>query len=203
MNDSQQTAAQDATDNTTVIEEGVNTTEQADSSNQAADAPVLDLQTQIDAALTQQHADIAAQFLTETGHTDLNALLESHNQAQAKAEEQVNVYKSKFEQAQIHYAILSESAEAVSPAFIKEFLEPKAACDDDGNVTVDGKPLAQAVKSLFEAHPFLAKAQGSAGSGAPSSAGPSPIKQLSRAEYERLPPDGRARFIGGGGSVVN
>ncbi len=176
MNDSQQSADLSATDNTTVIEEGVNTTEQADS---------------------------AAQFLTQTGHTDLNALLESHNQAQAKAQEQINVYKSKFEQAQIHYSILAESVGAVSPDFIKEFLTPKAVCDDDGNVTVDGKPLAQAVKSLFEAHPFLAKAQGSTGSGAPSSAGPTPVKQLSRAEYEQLPPDGRARFIGGGGSVVN
>lgn len=201
MNDSQQTTAQDATDNTTVIEEGVNTTEQADSNHQAADAPVLDLQTQIDAALTKQHDDSAAQFLTETGHTDLNALLESNNQAQAKAQEQVNVYKSKFEQAQIHYAILAESAEAVSPAFIKEFLTPKAVCDDEGNVTVDGKPVAQAVKSLFEANPFLAKAQGGTGSGAPSNAGQATSKRLSRADYERLPPHERSSFVNGGGII--
>jgi hypothetical protein len=201
MTDTQEITDPNATVDATGIDETITATEQASTIEQAHDAPALDLQPQIDAALAKQQADLAAQFLQETGHTDLKALLEFHQQEQSKSQELATAYKSKFEQAQIHYAILAESSEAVSPAFIKEFLTPKAVCDDEGNVTVDGKPVAQAVKSLFEANPFLAKAQGGTGSGAPTSTGQAMPKRLSRAEYERLPPNQRSSFVNGGGII--
>jgi hypothetical protein len=145
--------------------------------NQPA-APVVDVQAQINAALTKQQAEFAEQLKAATGHADLKALTDANLKAQGKLQEladaksaEAQLYKTKFETAAIDNALLAASVEAVDPATVKDLLAGKAVVDDNGTVTIDGKPAADAVKALLEAKPFLAKAQGGTGSGAPQNAG--------------------------------
>jgi hypothetical protein len=89
--------------------------------------------------------------------------------ADSKAQEAAT-YKQQFQQLNISNALLAASAEAVDPAIISALLAGKAQCDEQGGVTIDGKPVSEAVKALLTDKPFLAKAQGGTGSGAPQQA---------------------------------
>jgi len=80
-------------------------------------------------------------------------------------------WQGKYEKMAVAHALLAAATEAVDPATIKELLAVRAKVDDNDNVTIDGKPVADAVKALLEERPFLAKAQGDTGSGAPPNAG--------------------------------
>lgn len=144
----------------------------------AAGAPAaatVDVQAQIDAALAKQQTQFNAQFKEATGHDDIKAFTEAQLKAQGKLQEladaskaEANTIKSKYHNALISNAILSAAAEALDPATVKDLLTGKAQVDDADNVTIDGKPVAEAVKALLVAKPFLAKAQGGTGSGAPA-----------------------------------
>lgn len=174
-----------------------------------APAPAVDVQAEVAKALAAQQADFAAQLEQATGHKDVKSLTEAQLKAQGKLQEladakaaEANTYKTKFEQAAIGNALLAASADAVDPATVKDLLAGKAQVDDAGNVTIDGKPVGDAVKQLLTDKPFLAKAQGGTGSGAPQNGGAN-VQTKTRAELEALDPGAQAKFVRDGGKVVD
>lgn len=137
-------------------------------------APAVDVQAQIAAALAKQQADFAEQLKAATGHSDLKALADDNLKKQGKLQEladakaaEAQSYKAKYETTLIDSALLAASLDAVDPATVKDLLAAKAKVDEAGNVAIDGQPVADAVKKLLTDKPFLAKAQGGTGSGAP------------------------------------
>lgn len=173
----------------------------------AAGVPAADVQTQINQALSKQQEQFNAQFKEATGHNDLKAFTEAQLKQQGKLQEladtnkaEAQTYKVKFEQAAVSNALLAAATDAVAPAIVKDLLAGRALVDDNGTVTIDGKPVAEAVKQLLVDNPFLAKAQGGTGSGAPQNADGG--KQITRADFEKLDHAARAKFIQTGGSVV-
>jgi len=169
--------------------------------------PVIDVQTQINQALAAQQAEFATQLEKATGHKDIAGLTEAQLKAQGKLQEladskaaEASNYKSKFEQAAIGNALLSASVDAVDAATVKDLLAGKAAVDDNGVVTIDGKPVADAVVQLLKDKPFLAKAQGEPGSGAPQNTGGG--KVLTRVAFDQLSPIERSTHISTGGTVI-
>lgn len=137
-------------------------------------AASVDVQAQINQALAAQQAEFAKQLKAATGHSDLKGLAEAQLRDQGKLQElldskskEADSYKSRFEASAITNAILAAAGEAIDPATVGALLAGKAVCDDNGAVTIDGKPVGDAVKQLLTDKPFLAKAQGGAGSGAP------------------------------------
>lgn len=153
-----------------------NTPQQPSATGAGAPATAtVDVQAQINAALAKQQADFAEQLQAATGHSDLKALTEAQLKAQGKLQEladaktaEAQSYKSRLEQVSISNALLAAAAEAVDPLTVKDLLAGKAKVDEAGNVTIDGQPVADAVKKLLKDKPFLAKAQGDTGSGAPA-----------------------------------
>ncbi len=143
----------------------------------AAGAPAggaVDVQAQIKAAVAKRDAEFAEQLKAATGHSDLKSLTDEQLKQQGKLQElaenkaaEADKYKSKFEQTQIANALLSAATDAVNPAIVSSLLAGKAAVDEQGNVSIDGKTVAEAVKQLLADNPYLAKAQGGTGSGAP------------------------------------
>jgi len=142
----------------------------------------VDVQAQIDAAvkaaLANQQAAFAAELEKATGHKDVKTLNDARLKEQGKLQEladakaaEAQTFKARFEQLAVSNALLSASAEAIDPATVVDLLAAKAVVDESGNVSIDGKPAADAVKALLDAKPFLAKAQGGTGSGTPANAG--------------------------------
>lgn len=171
-------------------------------------APAVDVQGEVAKALVAQQADFATQLEKATGHKDIKSLTEANLQAQGKLQEladthkaEAGTYKSKYEQAAIGNALLAASVDAVDPATVKDLLAGKAKVDDNGNVTIDGKPVADAVKALLESKPFLAKADGGTGSGAPQNGGNN-VQTKTRAEFEALDHADRQKFVRDGGKVI-
>jgi len=146
-----------------------------------------------------QPLDYATQFEQETGYKDIHVMNEAQQKIQGDLQKRGDDYKNKFEQAQINSAILAGSSEAISADLIHEILGNKAKCDD-GNVSINGTTVAEAVSSLLNEYPFLAKAQGDAGSGAPPSAGAGP-STLSRSAFQQLSQRKKSDFINQGGKV--
>lgn len=170
-------------------------------------AVAVDAQAQINAALAQQQAQFDAQFKEVTGHDNLKAFTEAQLQQQGKLKEladthkaEAQEFKGKYHQALINNALLTAATEALDPSDAVAHLSGRAQVDDKGTVTIDGKPVADAVKQLLVDKPHLAKAQGGTGSGAPQNAGGG--NQITRAEFEKLDHAARAKFIQDGGSVV-
>lgn len=185
-----------------------NTPTSASQSGAGAPAPVVDVQAQINAALAKRDSEHAEELEKATGHKSIKSLTEAQLLAQGKLQEladakaaEANTYKTKFEGAAISNALLAASSDAVDPATVKDLLAGKAQVDENGTVTIDGKSVADAVKALLEAKPFLAKAQGGTGSGAPQNAAGGP-QSKSRAEFEALDHTARSKFIADGGKVV-
>ena len=166
-----------------------------------------DVQAQINQALTAQKAEFANQLKAATGHDDIKSLTDAQLKEQGKLQEladnktkEAESYKQQFQSVNIANAILGASIDAIDPATVSALLTGKAVCDDNGNVTIDGKPVADAVKALLAEKPFLAKPQGDTGSGAPQNAGGG--NQITRAEFEKLDHPGRAKFIQAGGKII-
>lgn len=137
-------------------------------------APAADVQAQVNQALKAQQAEFAKQLQDATGHGDIKSLTDAQLKAQGKLQEladskaqEAATYKQQLHNVNITNALLNASGEAIDPATISALLADKAVCDDSGAVTIDGKPVAEAVKQLLADKPFLAKAQGGTGSGAP------------------------------------
>jgi len=136
--------------------------------------PPVDVQAEIQKALAAERAAFKKQLKETTGHESFEALQQAQLKEQGKLQEladakalEAQTFKGKFEQTQIKAALLSASAEALDPATVSDLLAGKAACDEAGNVTIGGKPVAEAVAQLLKDKPFLAKPQGGTGSGAP------------------------------------
>lgn len=140
-----------------------------------ATPPAVDIQAEISTALAMQQAEFAAQLKAATGHDNLKALADANLKAQGKLQEladsrlqEAQTYKARFEQAAISSAILAASlADAIDTETVAELLTSKAAVDEHGRVTIDGKPAAEAVRQLLIDKPFLAKTHSGTGSGAP------------------------------------
>ncbi len=171
-------------------------------------APVVDVQAQITQALAAQQAEFAKQLKEATGHTNIKAFTDAQLLTQGKLQEFADSkaqesasYKNKFELASINNALLSAATEAVDPALISQLLAGKAVCDDNGAVTINGKPVSDAIAQLLLDKPFLAKAQGETGSGTPRHT-PAGAKQITRAEFDALPAGERSQFLKTGGNVI-
>jgi|APLak6261659701_1056019.scaffolds.fasta_scaffold00478_3 hypothetical protein len=128
----------------------------------------VDVNAEIAKAQAQWQKDLEA----ATGHKSLDALkeqqLKDKGDLQALLDsksQEADGYKNKFQSTLVHTALLSASADALDSEVIHDLLANKAAVDSDGNVTVDGKPVKEAVANLLKAKPFLAKASGNTGSG--------------------------------------
>lgn len=144
----------------------------------AAGVPAADVQAQITQALQAQQADFAKQLQEATGHSDLKTLTEAQLKQQGKLQEladtkaaEAETYKSKYQVEAVGNALLAASSDAIDPKTVKDLLLAKGEVDSNGHISIDGKPVADAVKALLEERPFLAKAQGDTGSGAPQNAG--------------------------------
>ena len=173
----------------------------------ASSPSAIDIQTQINQALLAERAEFATQLEQATGHKDIKSLTDAQLKAQGKLQELSDshaataaAYKTKFEQSAIKAALLSAASEAVDAATIGELLSGKALCDDNGIVTIDGKPVADAIKQLLIDKPFLAKAQGGPGGGAPQNTGGG--KSATRAAFDALPAAERSAFIKNGGTIT-
>lgn len=188
------------------------TTTNPPSASSAFGAPGADVQAQIDAgiqaAVAKHQVDFSAEFEKATGHKDLKAFNEARLKQEGKLQEladskaaEATTYKGRYESLAISNELLRAASEAVDPSTVVELLQGKAVVDDAGKVTVDGKPVADAVKALLEAKPFLARAQGGPGSGAPANADAA-VKQIVRAEFERMAPPQQIQFVKDGGQVV-
>jgi hypothetical protein len=144
----------------------------------ASAATAVDTQALISAALNEQAQKHAAELKAATGFDSVKALKEKQLAEEGKFKElldakaqEADSYKTRYEQTQISNALLTASTDAVDPAIVAELLRAKAVVAEDGSVSIDGKPAAEAVKALLTEKPFLAKAQGGTGSGAPQGAG--------------------------------
>lgn len=143
----------------------------------AVAAPAVDVQAQINQAVADSEAKREAALRAElkeiTGFSSLAEFKEAQLAEQGKTQElldskssELTAVKKRFHNSQINSALLTASAAAIDPGTVVDLLHAKSVCDDDGNVTVNGKTPEQAVKELLDAKPFLAKANGSTGSGA-------------------------------------
>lgn len=176
--------------------------------SQQTQAPAVDVQAEVAKALAAQQAEFASQLEQATGHKDIKALTEAQLKAQGKLQEladakaaEAQTYKEKFESAAISNALLAASAEAVDPATVKDLLAGKAQVDAAGNVTIDGKPAADAVKQLLIDKPFLAKAQGGTGSGAPANG--NSVQTKTRAQLAAMDPAAQAAFFKDSGKAID
>lgn len=171
-------------------------------------APVIDVQAQINQGIATFQADFSQQFKAATGHDDIKSFADAKLLAEGKLKEladskatEAATYKNKFEAASINNALLAAATEAVDPALVSQLLAGKAQCDDKGEVTIDGKPVAESIKQLLADKPFLAKAQGGPGSGAPQQSGGG-NKQITRTDFDALPAGERSVFLKAGGNVI-
>lgn len=151
-----------------------------------------------------QLSDYATQFERETGHKDFSSLNAAHQEQVGMLEEHAIEIENKFQQSQIKFSILSFASQAVSPEFICESLAHRASCDEEGNVTIEGKPVNEFIESFLDTHPFLAKPVGGQGSGAPAGANLiEKPKHITRQTFESLSQTERNKFISGGGQVLD
>jgi hypothetical protein len=136
-----------------------------------------DLDAAVQQALGVERAKFAADFKAATGHDSLTLFQDA--EAKRKGEEgklleqrtaELNQTRAELAQANIASAILGAAGEAIDPNTVLALLSGKAKFEN-GAVTIDGKPPAEAVKALLAEKPFLAKPAGGAGSGAPQNGG--------------------------------
>jgi hypothetical protein len=137
-------------------------------------APAVDVQAEVQKALAAERAAFQKQLKEATGHDSFEALQQAQLKEQGKLQEladanakKAQTFQAKFEQTQIKAALLAASTQALDPATVSDLLTGNAVCDEHGNVTIDGKPVAESVAQLLKDKPFLAKPEGGTGSGAP------------------------------------
>ncbi len=176
-----------------------------------AQPSAVDVQAQIDAALAEQSAKQAAQHKAElkeaTGYETVAELREAQQIEQGNAKDALAEKSSKlaaaekrFQDSQIQNALLTAANESVDPATVVSLLAGQCQCDEAGVVTVDGKPVADAVAALLAAKPFLAKAQGDTGSGAPQTT--QGKKSMARSAFDALSATDKSKFVSDGGIVT-
>jgi len=140
----------------------------------ATNPPAVDAAAIERAGFDKAQAQFAGEFKAATGFDSLEAFKKNQLETQGKFQElaessadKAQKYQAKFQQAAISAALSAAAVDAVDPETVGQLLAGRCAVDDDGHVTIDGKPVAAAVKQLLADKPFLAKAQGGPGSGAP------------------------------------
>lgn len=132
-------------------------------------------------ARAEAETGFKAELKAVTGHEDLGALKTEREKAEQKrladegkfkeladqAGESARGWEAKYKTGRID-AVLTDvaiKAGAIDTDVVRALLGAQAVCDDEGQVTIDGKAPAEAVKELLEAKPHLAKAEGTSGSG--------------------------------------
>ncbi len=151
-----------------------------------------------------QLSDFATQFERETGYKDFTSLKAAHQEQVGMLEEHAIEIENKFQQSQIKFSIVSLASKAVSPEFICQSLAHRASCDEEENVTIEGKPANEFIANFLDANPFLAKAVGGQGSGAPAGANLiEKPKHITRQTFESLSQTERNKFINRGGTVLD
>lgn len=172
----------------------------------AAAAAPIDVEAIRQAAKAETEAALLQQFKATTGFDNFDAFKNDKLKTDGKLQEladkhaaEAQTYKTRYQQSAVGTALLAASGEAVDPSVISQLLAGRAVCDDNGHVTIDGKPVADAVKALLADKPFLARAQGGTGSGTGQNLGGG--KVMARAEFEKLPPDARSAFMRDGGQL--
>jgi hypothetical protein len=137
-------------------------------------AATVDVQAEVQKALAAERAAFQKQLKEATGHESFETLQQAQLKEQGKLQEladanakKAQTFQTKFEQTEIKAALLSASSQALDPSTVSDLLTGKAVCDEHGNVTIDGKPVVDAVAQLLKDKPFLAKPEGGTGSGAP------------------------------------
>lgn len=178
-----------------------------------AKAPPAITQADIDKAVQAATANLNTQwaesFKAATGHDTLDAFKTA--QAKAKGEErklleerdaELAATKTQLAQVQISNALADAAvaAKAIDPATVVALLAAQGKVEN-GAITVGGKSAADAVAALLKGKPFLAQASGNQGGGTPASGGSAPT-QLARADFEKLDPSARMKFVKDGGQVV-
>lgn len=167
-----------------------------------------DLDAAVAKALQARDTELSGKLKELTGHDTLDKLAEHHAKQKGEEAKLLDARTAERDQARQELAaariessitLAATAAGAIDPSDIHALLAGKAKFAD-GAVTVDGKPVAEAVKALLEAKPHLAKA-GPSGGGTPQQGGGA-AKALSRAEFEKLDAAGRMDFIKKGGKVV-
>lgn len=169
-------------------------------------AAAVDVQAEIAKALDAERAKFAEQFKAATGFDSLDKFQEEQAKKRGETDkllEQRNAElaeaRAELAKAHVQAAILGASADAVDPSTVLALLAPKAKFEN-GQVTIDGKSAAEAVKALLSEKPFLAKA-GPAGSGSPQNGGGG--KTLTREAFAKLTPAEQMKHVQSGGAVVD
>jgi len=98
--------------------------------------------------------------------------------------------------------ILRAATEALEPEVVYVLLKEKVVVSDDGQVKVDGKPVAAAVKALLTEKQYLARPAGGSGSGAPVTQKPDGDKHRTLEWYNRANPTDRMKFFKEGGTLI-
>ncbi|MEA3273876.1 MAG: hypothetical protein U9Q81_00950 [Pseudomonadota bacterium] len=100
--------------------------------------------------------------------------------AEAKAAESQTLLNQ--ERAKVAIVGAASQAGAIDVGLVHTLLGGAASVDQDGTVTIGGKPPGEAVKALLEEKPYLAAASGKQGSGAGASGGDSHESKLADAK---------------------
>lgn len=145
--------------------------------------PSVDVDTQIAKAIAQRDAAHAAKFKEATGFDNLEAMLEDKlkkegdfkSLAESKTAEAAK-YKSQLQKTTIQNTLLFASSEALKPDQIVKMLSGDCVVDDNGVVTINGKPAKDAVTEFLKDNPNLAKPSGNQGSGTPHNAGSASVE---------------------------
>lgn len=160
-------------------------------------------------------AELQAELKSATGHESIAALKAAQAKVEAErlaeqgrykelaesAQAQLSATKALLDSERIGRAILSAAAGSVDPETVDALLRGRAQVNDQGAVTIGGKPVATAVAELLAAKPHLAKPAGGQGSGAGGS-GSGGARSLSRNAFEALSPEARMTHIRSGGQIT-
>lgn len=98
--------------------------------------------------------------------------------------------------------ILRAATDAIDPEVVHTLLRDKITVSEDGQVKVDGKPVASAIKALLTEKPYLARPAGGSGSGAPAAQKATDDKHRTRDWYDKANPNEIADFFKKGGKLI-
>jgi glycine/D-amino acid oxidase-like deaminating enzyme len=125
-------------------------------------------------AKASARAEFLAEFKASTGYDSPEAFKQAELEKQGKHKEiadnavaKAAQLESRLKDAAIGSALALASGEAIDPSLVAIALAGKCQCDEQGNVTVDGKPVADVVKAFLADKPYLAKPLGQPGGGSP------------------------------------
>jgi len=170
-------------------------------------AAAVDVQAEVAKALAMQQKEWNQQFKSATGHESLSAFQESEARRKGETDKLLDQRTadlakahSELDRERVNTAILGAASGAVDPSVVQQLLAGQGKVEN-GVVTINGKPPAEAVAALLKDKPYLAKASGGQGSGAEQQAGDT-TNTLSRAAFDQLSPAQRQKFSLAGGKLV-